>query len=1245
MKHRFLIYLLIVIGLTAAATAAIVGGYGHHRMRTFYETQQNELIEALKDRLIAFDRMIRLVERQMRTDAEAATRAISEILMPDGKIRTDLTDRDLADLLDPHGVTEISLVGPDGRINRSTDPDAVGLDLFALSTRFEQFLRSVYGRGEIKGLRISVSAQDGRLTLYTYYSPQESDRILNIAIDLEAYLRRNFGEDDGIQLADFLIDLSPPARLSYLEDIDLFIRTRRPDRFWSLTHPGTGLPADSELGRVLKDRDQAERVRGDRLVYFARFRLEDAGFDFANTVFVRAVLDRSPLRDFPRDTAAFALLICVAVATVAYLLSSRLFNAHILARLDRLNAALADIAEGKYDKEVAVGGDDDLTRMAGRIDRMRRRILSREAELRRYADALQCSRDALEIRVDQRTRAFQASESRYRALFDDSPIPLLEEDLSGVKAGIEALALTGENQAAAAAEALRRDPDALNRCIGSIRILNANKAALSFFGLSSPSSIGADLIRVTAGRSKPPEALIEQMAALSAGTRTFASHVRVTRADDRVRNAHVHLRVMPGHEQTLRRVLVSVVDITEQKHAESALRRALGQLRAIFETIPGLIYVIDTDYAIVDISQKLIDFFGLGDRGRVTGRTCYEVFKSRSAPCPECRAGETLGGGRSTQRFSTPEEETLTGMAMKIYTSAVHGDGNQVAGAVIYLLDISDLRRMERDLQAATAAAERASQAKSELLANMSHEIRTPMNAIIGMADILAETELSADQCRFTDIIRSSSAMLLALINDILDFSKIEAGKLGLEQIVFRPADLVDEVVEMLSPRAAEKGLALVREISPEVPSSLRGDPGRLRQILSNFVGNAVKFTEIGEIRIRATADPPDDDTDGIRLRVSVSDTGVGVPEDRLDEIFAPFSQADGSISRKYGGTGLGLAISRQLAELMGGTVSAESRPGVGSTFTFTAVLGRVGVHETAPDDSTSRPCRPPPSTPPPDTRILIVEDNPTNRTVALEILKRAGLSADTADSGPAAIARLKESDYDLVFMDVQMPEMDGLEATRRIRDPRTAVRNPSVPIIAMTAHAMKGDREACLAAGMNDYLSKPIDRPALLAAISRVTAGDETAPPADSASPEDTGSTAAGPALLDLTSLLRRLDHDAGLCREIIRVFLDDLPHRMADLRRVIRESDLAAIAAGAHTVKGAFANISSPRLQSLAADLESAARSAGPDGASEETASFSSLFMRLDRDFDALCAELTACLDTLDGEAAAQSGERSSI
>jgi signal transduction histidine kinase/ActR/RegA family two-component response regulator len=405
-------------------------------------------------------------------------------------------------------------------------------------------------------------------------------------------------------------------------------------------------------------------------------------------------------------------------------------------------------------------------------------------------------------------------------------------------------------------------------------------------------------------------------------------------------------------------------------------------------------------------------------------------------------------------------------------------------------------------------AAEAANQAKTLFLATMSHEIRTPLNGVLGFADLLAESSLAPEQREYLEVIRESGTTLLSLINDILDFSKIEADRLELENAPVQVREVVERSLTLVRPRAMAKNLQLRSVIHPAIPLHVKTDSTRLRQILLNLVGNAVKFTEEGEISVEVRAlelrvseeDTQNPRAESMDLHFSVRDTGIGIPTDRMSRLFKPFSQVDSSTTRRYGGTGLGLAISKRLCELMGGGIHVESTPGFGSAVHFTIrveTLPASEVPQPAPRQATPMAnTNEPQAGPPIPLRVLLVEDNRVNQLLAISLLKKHGCAPELAEHGKKALECLRKESFDLILMDVSMPEMDGLEATQRIRAGECGEGPREILIVAMTANAADGDRERCLQAGMDDYLSKPIEQRDLASLLMRARREKMNPPP-----------------------------------------------------------------------------------------------------------------------------------------------------
>lgn len=498
-------------------------------------------------------------------------------------------------------------------------------------------------------------------------------------------------------------------------------------------------------------------------------------------------------------------------------------------------------------------------------------------------------------------------------------------------------------------------------------------------------------------------------------------------------------------------------DVTDVRRAERALAASEQRYRSMVEAVRQPIIVTDDAGIVTGFNPAAEGLFG-HPAAAVTGRNVAILLadgKADLAPGTRERDIRRADGGTVTVEWAW---------------SVWHSGGQRHFTAIIW--DISQAKRIESDLRLARDSAENASRLKSQFLATISHEIRTPMNAVLGSLTLLSGSPLVADDKRLVEVARQSAEGLLRLLDDILDFSKLESGKITLEEVVCAPAALVADVISMFQPTAGEKGLALSFQPDPSLPDAIVSDPARLRQILFNLVGNAIKFTPAGHVTVRARLGEQRDDG-MLRVDFAVEDTGIGISAHTLPTLFERFTQADTSVTRRFGGTGLGLAICRELCALLGGSISVDSIPGKGSLFRFSIVCprGDAGSLPSGGDSPAPAPRLPP-------LRVLVVDDNTVNREILRKLLERAGHMVDTAEDGGQAVDMARHTRFDVVLMDVQMPTMDGLTATRLIR----ALPPPAngVPVIALTAHASGSSRPECLSAGMDGFAAKPL-RPAQL--------------------------------------------------------------------------------------------------------------------------------------------------------------------
>jgi two-component system sensor histidine kinase/response regulator len=784
-------------------------------------------------------------------------------------------------------------------------------------------------------------------------------------------------------------------------------------------------------------------------------------------------------------------------------------------------------------------------------------------------------------------------------------------------------------------------------------------------------------------------------------------------------------------------------EVADRQRAQEALHESEERVRLILDSAAEAIFGIDRLGYCTFSNSATLRLLGQDSVAALLGTNMHDTMHHTHAdgspfPREDCDIAKSLAVGEGVHS----DQDVFwradgTSFPVEYWAYPIRKEGEAV-GAVVTFLDITERRRSQAALLEAKEAAEAGSRAKSEFLANMSHEIRTPMNGIIGMTDLALDTSLTAEQRDYLNMVKSSADSLLHVINDILDFSKIEAGKLELEKTEFQIRDLFRDTLKTLSQRADTKPLELCARVSPKVPMFLLGDPTRLRQLIVNLVGNAVKFTEQGTIVVNAELD----EISGaeVRLHISVSDTGMGIPHDKQQVIFESFAQVDGSTTRRFGGTGLGLTISRQLAELMGGRIWVESELGKGSTFHFTckfeqgnapvtheeriagealpgvnvlvadnnsvnreilgemlsnwrmnptlvdsgaaalqeletarrnghpisvvlldavmpgisgfdvlkqihsdpglvgavimllsanrrlvdagrcralgaerclikpvgqselldAILSALGVRAVeqrlvestvpAPETSRGRPLN-----------ILLSEDNPINQKLAIRLLEKAGHRVTVAGTGREALAAWETAGvpgFDAVLMDIQMPEMDGLEATAAIRE-REKQSGRHVPILAMTANAMRGDKENCLAAGMDGYVSKPISPASLFAEIERCLEGSEGNNPVPEPAHRTDEPAAPHGEQIDRASLLERVEGDRELLTEMVQIFQEAAPNLLVAMRDALDRGDMQGLERSAHSLKGATSNLSAKPAAAAAQQLEMNARENDPESA----------------------------------------------
>ncbi len=611
-------------------------------------------------------------------------------------------------------------------------------------------------------------------------------------------------------------------------------------------------------------------------------------------------------------------------------------------------------------------------------------------------------------------------------------------------------------------------------------------------------------------------------------------------------------------------------EIAERKHMEDQLKKSEEKFRIIAEKSLVGVYLI-SDGVFKYVNPRFAEIFGYTCEEMLQGRkSARELTHPEDWPMSERLQNNRLSGKSKEERYgfrAIRKDGTI--IHVEVYGTVIEYGGHPaIMGSMI---DMTIRRLAEESLKKAKEAADSASRAKTEFVVNVSHEIRTPISAIVGMSELLMETELSAEQMEYAQGVKESADLLLRLINDMLDLSKIEVGKLEMEEIDFDLRSVIYLAVNMFSSQAMLKGLVLRDQMAQDVPVFLKGDPLRLRQVLVNLIGNAVKFTEKGSVVLEVRRHDAAENGHFFTLLFSVMDTGIGIPADKMELIFQSFTQADGSTTRKYGGTGLGLNIAMNIVKLMGGSIWVESETGKGSAFHFTASFSQgMPVGEFKPGGSKACSIATP-------LRILHVEDNVVIRNYVTGMLVKSAHIVKSAVNGKEAIELLSQEDFDLVLMDIQMPDMDGFETARIIRDPSSPVKNHAVPIIATTAYTRKEDRKRCLESGMNDYVAKPFSISELFSKIVQL-------PPIQAKKKDDDP--------IDRVRLHRLYGNNEALIHKICDDFLMNVtPARLDEMRESIIAGDLHRANRLAHSLKGAAGTIGAKPLQDATLLVELAA------------------------------------------------------
>lgn len=625
------------------------------------------------------------------------------------------------------------------------------------------------------------------------------------------------------------------------------------------------------------------------------------------------------------------------------------------------------------------------------------------------------------------------------------------------------------------------------------------------------------------------------------------------------------LTPLKDSQGNIEHVVGTGLDVTYQRQIEQALRESEQQFRLLWERSNDGMRILDGEGLTVVVNEAYARMVGRR-QDELIGRPFWEMYGGATGEAMRANWDAWMQTDprsyRGEQAVRKPDGAEVW-LDLLISPIELPGRSRLILSIA---RDITPSKRQAVEIAAARAVAEAASAAKSQFLANISHELRTPMNAILGLTSLVLESPLDAAQHAYLETVRESAVNLLSMLNDLLDFSKTDAGMMRLDPVPFALQSMLDGVMRTSQTRTNGAQVEVALEIGEGVPPEVIGDALRLRQVLLNLLGNAIKFTERGWVRLRV--DKIGMQRPGaVQIRFAVIDTGIGIPADKQTVIFDAFTQADGSTTRQYGGTGLGLSISSQLVQLMGGRLECVSEVGVGSEFSFEALLGVPERRQT--DDGAKRPFR-----------VLVAEDNLANRTLLTGLLERDGHSVSAVASGRQAIERAENEHFDLLLMDVQMPEMDGIAAAVAIREMEKRLgRVAAVYLAAITADTSAESRTRCEESGMNGFLSKPIVRGELERVVQAAAA---------QASPRGHGQIE-----IDLEAALGRVGGDLELLREVAQLFLGDYPNNIAEIRQAITEQNANALERGAHTLKGAVANFGAATTVAAAFALEKIGRS----------------------------------------------------